>query len=204
MCVTRNTNNLDSCRKVNKSVYIIQRSSLVPKNEPFKMITTKRNIMSFTNVKFRMQNSWEVLLSTGVSNKLPSKCPLDVMKITCEFQDEKRIEMQKMYLFTGLILTSKVLWNILSQPSFLQILLVDWEMMNYWNMCKHTWKWRIWGKNRDCTILRVSIWYDHLGSLWCWKMKLLPVWGDITLWIKIVLFCVHNFINVDKISNSTD
>lgn len=46
--------------------------------------------MSVTNVKFRMQNCWEVLLSTGVSNKLPSKCPLDVMKIT------KKIEMQQM------------------------------------------------------------------------------------------------------------
>lgn len=52
--------------------------------------------MSFTHVKFRIQNCCEVLLSTGVSNKILSKCPLDVMKITHEFQDEKRVEMQQM------------------------------------------------------------------------------------------------------------
>lgn len=98
-----------------------------------------------------------------------------------------------MYLFTGLMLTSKVLWNFLSQPSFLQILLGEWDMINYWNMSKHAWKWRIYEAKIE-TILRVSIWYDHLGSLWCWKMKLLPVWDDIILWIK-------NFFSVFIISS---
>lgn len=38
MCITRNTNNLDSCEKANKSIYNTE-EFISTKNEAFKMIT---------------------------------------------------------------------------------------------------------------------------------------------------------------------
>lgn len=153
MCITRNTNNLDSCGKANKCVSIVQRS-----NE---------------------NNSW----------------------ISRWKEDWNATNAQCIYLLY-LMLTSKVLWNFLSQPSFLQILLGEWEMINYWNMRKHAWKWRIWGKNRDHSKSQYLVWPPGITVVLKNEAAASVRWYYIV--DKNFLFCIHNFINVDKISSSTD